>query len=147
MLLSYKTLLVLYSGKKCKINFPYFLLLPWWLTKLKDRHLKKVIIDFKNCRGTEYPYVMVSCVTSLDCLLILHPFRSSKIKCQQSEDTQNEFKRLDGLRILMNNKLAEYHQILDLKPVPIGSILLQTARSWFFWKRMGFGGNSPVLYL
>jgi hypothetical protein len=61
--------------------------------KSQGQTLKKVIIDLKNCRirGTESPYVMVSHVTLLDSLPIPHPFRSSKIKCQQSEDVQNEF--------------------------------------------------------
>ena len=42
---------------------------------------------------------MVSRVTSLEGLLILRPFKSSKIQCRLSEDTRKEFKRLEKLRL------------------------------------------------
>ena len=70
-----------HSGKRCKIKRTQLPLLPAFAMtahKAQGQTLKKVIIDLENCRGTESPYVMVSCVTSLEGLLILRPFRSSK---------------------------------------------------------------------
>ncbi|KAG2352853.1 hypothetical protein BDR07DRAFT_1312158 [Suillus spraguei] len=47
--------------------------------KAQGRTLSRAIIDIQSCRGTEAPYVMASHATSLDGLLILHPFNISKI--------------------------------------------------------------------
>ena len=67
--------------------------------KAQGQTLHKVIVDLESCRGTESPYVMISRVTSLEGLLILRSFKFSKIKCHQSQDTRQEFRRLDMLRL------------------------------------------------
>ena len=67
--------------------------------KAQGQTMEKVLVDLESCRGTESPYVMVSRVTSLEGLLILRPFKSSKIQCRLSEDTRKEFKRLEKLRL------------------------------------------------
>ena len=107
-----------HSGKRCKIKRTQLPLLPAFAMtahKAQGQTLKKVIIDLENCRGTESPYVMVSRVTLLEGLLILRPFRSSKIKCRQSEDVRKEFKRLDGLKLLTINKLEGH----DMEQIPV----------------------------
>lgn len=58
------------------------------------------IIDLATCHGTQAPYVMVSCVTSLNGLLILRPFRKEKICSCPSQDMQKEFARLKTLILL-----------------------------------------------
>ncbi|KAG1885107.1 hypothetical protein F4604DRAFT_1574075 [Suillus subluteus] len=58
--------------------------------KAQGRTLSHAIIDIQSCKGTEAPYVMASCATSLDALLILHPFNINKICSHQSEDSHNE---------------------------------------------------------
>ena len=114
-----------HSGKRCKIKRTQLPILPAFAMtahKAQGQTLKKVIIDLDNCRGTESPYVMVSRVTSLEGLLILRPFRSSKIKCRQSEDVRNEFKRLDRLRTLTINKLEGSEQTpIQTNTIPIDS--------------------------
>jgi len=67
--------------------------------KAQGQTLEKVIVDLESYRGTESPYVMVSHVTSLKGLLILRPFKFSKIKCHQSQDTRREFSQLNMLRL------------------------------------------------
>ncbi|KZV60811.1 hypothetical protein PENSPDRAFT_327135 [Peniophora sp. CONT] len=73
--------------------------------KAQGRTLPRVIIDLDNCRGTEAPYVMISRVKSLAGLLILRPFPRKKISSRQSEESRNEFARLDQLSL---STLAEY---------------------------------------
>ena len=74
--------------------------------KAQGQTLNKVIVDLESCRGTESPYVMVSHVTSLNGLLILRPFKFAKIKCHQSQDTRQEFRRLNKLRLHMITKIG-----------------------------------------
>ncbi|KAG1801809.1 uncharacterized protein BJ212DRAFT_1244282, partial [Suillus subaureus] len=60
--------------------------------KAQGQTIEHTIVDFEGCTGTEAPYVMLSCVTSLDGLLVLHPFNKKKICCCQSEDMHMETK-------------------------------------------------------
>ncbi|KAH7931399.1 hypothetical protein BV22DRAFT_991024, partial [Leucogyrophana mollusca] len=62
--------------------------------KSQGQTLDKAIVDIESCGGTESPYVMCSRVTSLDGLLILRPFKISKITSHQSEDARREDQRL-----------------------------------------------------
>ena len=43
--------------------------------KTQGQTMTRAIIDLTMCCGTQAPYVMVSQVTSLEGLLILHPFK------------------------------------------------------------------------
>ncbi|KAJ3845865.1 hypothetical protein EV368DRAFT_22208, partial [Lentinula lateritia] len=52
--------------------------------------LLTVVVDYESCHGTEAPYVMASCIKSLDGLLILRPFQLKKIQCCSSTDSCNE---------------------------------------------------------
>ena len=91
-----------YSGKKCTIRRTQLPILPAFAMtahKAQGQTMEKVLVDLESCKGTESPYVMVSRVTSLEGLLILRPFKSSKIQCRLSEDTRKEFKRLEKLRL------------------------------------------------
>ncbi|KAG1851156.1 hypothetical protein F4604DRAFT_1547386, partial [Suillus subluteus] len=58
--------------------------------KAQGQTMQCAIIDLESCSGTDAPYVMLSCVTSLDGLLVLCPFNKKKICCCQSEDTHLE---------------------------------------------------------
>ena len=91
-----------HSGKKCTIRRTQLPILPAFAMtahKAQGQTMEKVLVDLESCKGTESPYVMVSRVTSLEGLLILRPFKSSKIQCLLSEDTRKEFKRLEKLRL------------------------------------------------
>ena len=57
----------------------------------------RVILDLKNCKGCESPYVMLSRATSLQGVIILRPFSIKRITCRRSEDMRNEIKRLTKL--------------------------------------------------
>ena len=48
--------------------------------------LDRVVVDLESCSGLESPYVMVSRVRSLDGLMVLQPFRHSKISCALQQD-------------------------------------------------------------
>lgn len=63
--------------------------------------LSHVIIDLEGCRGTEPPYVMLSCVQLLDGVLILHPFAFKEITCRPSKEFRKEEHHLHVLNILM----------------------------------------------
>lgn len=67
--------------------------------KAQGRTMSRVIVDLQGCRGTEAPYVMVSRATSLEGLLILRPFKRSKICSHPSEDRRRETERLELLRL------------------------------------------------
>lgn len=68
-------------------------------SRLQGSTLETAVVDLQSCRGTESPYVMVSKVKYLDGLLILRPFKKSKICCSPSEDVRREFRRLDFLQL------------------------------------------------
>ena len=72
--------------------------------KSQGQTMTKVIVDLQSCRGTEAPYIMISCVMSLDGLLILCPFNYAKISCRQSQDTRTEMRRL---KIIWLKTIAE----------------------------------------
>ncbi|KAG1866435.1 hypothetical protein C8R48DRAFT_572162, partial [Suillus tomentosus] len=61
--------------------------------KAQGQTMERAIIDFESCNETKAPYVMLSCVTLLDSLLVLHPFNKKKICCRQSEDIHVEEKQ------------------------------------------------------
>ncbi|KAG2045329.1 hypothetical protein BDR03DRAFT_808779, partial [Suillus americanus] len=60
--------------------------------KSQGQTLEKVIVDLgsKWCRGAKKLYMMVSRVTSLQSLFILHPFNYSKICSHPSQDICRE---------------------------------------------------------
>lgn len=60
--------------------------------RAQGQTLSNVIVDLQSCRGTEAPYVIISCACSLDGLVILRPFDHHKICCCQSEDARKENK-------------------------------------------------------
>ena len=62
--------------------------------KSQGQTLNRAIIDLSSCRGTEAPYVLISCVRSLNDLLILRPFDLAKIRCRMSEDSRKEQDRI-----------------------------------------------------
>lgn len=59
----------------------------------------KVVVDLQGCRNLEAAYVMCSRVKSLDGLLILRDFERKKITTNPSEETRDEFKRLELLNL------------------------------------------------
>ncbi|EMD32492.1 hypothetical protein CERSUDRAFT_37258, partial [Gelatoporia subvermispora B] len=65
--------------------------------KAQGRTFPKAFADIESCSGTDQPYVMLSRVKSLDGLVILRPFRRSKISCRFSQDTRKEIDRLHEL--------------------------------------------------
>lgn len=65
--------------------------------KAQGQTMKKVIVDLNSCVGTEAAYVMISCCTHLEGLLILRPFSISKIMVRRSQDAREEFRRLEHL--------------------------------------------------
>ncbi|KAJ3710959.1 hypothetical protein EV361DRAFT_768360, partial [Lentinula raphanica] len=67
--------------------------------KAQGATYQHAVLDLESCSGTERPYVMVSRVKSLDGLVILRPFRRSKIMSRQSQDVRMEIKRLEALHI------------------------------------------------
>ena len=69
--------------------------------KLQSLSLDHVIIDFQSCSGSESPYVMASQVKSLDGLMILRPFRQSKICCPLQQDVRDELKQQHLLELSM----------------------------------------------
>ena len=91
-----------FSKKKCTIHRSQVPILPAFamtVHKAQGQSLSNVIIDIESCSGTELPYVMVSRATSLAGLLILRPFQKNKIRCRQSQDSRNEFRRLQSLAL------------------------------------------------
>ena len=86
------------SGQSCTIKRLQVPLAPGFVMmahKAQGLTLPRVIVDLANCRGTEFPYVMVSRCPSLDGLLIMRPFPMSKITCRCSQEARNKFTRLD----------------------------------------------------
>ncbi|KAF8344842.1 hypothetical protein F5887DRAFT_837590, partial [Amanita rubescens] len=62
--------------------------------KSQGQTLNKAIVDLKDTRGTEAPYVMLSRVRRLDDLLILRPFPFARIRCRPSQDTRRDQSRI-----------------------------------------------------
>jgi hypothetical protein len=63
-----------YSQKCCKImchQIPIFPAFAMMTHKAQGKTLSQAVVDIESCKGTEAPYVMLSCVTSLSSLLIL----------------------------------------------------------------------------
>lgn len=60
---------------------------------MQGKTLEQTVVNLRQCRGTESPYVMISRVTSLDGLLILNSFKKDRITCRQSEEVRNEATR------------------------------------------------------
>ena len=92
---------VRFKGPKCKQSLAFnrlqIPLVPAFAItahKSQGQTINKAVIDLAACHGTESPYVMVSCVRSLDDLLILHPFPLDKIRCRMSEDSHRELTRI-----------------------------------------------------
>ncbi|KIK59526.1 hypothetical protein GYMLUDRAFT_132411, partial [Collybiopsis luxurians FD-317 M1] len=67
--------------------------------KAQGQTMTNVIADLKLCHGTEVAYVMLSCVKSLDGLLILRLFDLKRIQCRQSGDSRCENKHLEFLQM------------------------------------------------
>lgn len=85
-----------HSKKKCKIKRTQLPIQPAFsITAYKSQgmSLDQVVVDLESCSGSESPYVMISRVKSLNGLLILRPFRISKITCNMGEDVREELKR------------------------------------------------------
>ena len=102
-----------HSNKKCLIKRTQLPIAPAFAMtahKAQGQTLNKIIIDLESCRGTESPYVMVSRVTSLEGLLILRPFKLSKIKCHQSQDTRKEINRLNRLRLQTITRIGTFEE-------------------------------------
>ena len=92
-----------YTKKSCTIKHTQVPIVPAFTMTAhcaQGQTLHHVIINLESCQGTESPYVMVSRATSLEGLLILHPFQMKKITCQQSEDMHNENAQLCMLDLL-----------------------------------------------
>ncbi|KAF8234867.1 hypothetical protein L208DRAFT_1259677, partial [Tricholoma matsutake] len=73
----------------------------------QGQSLEKVIVDLESCQGMEAPYVMVSRATSLDGLLILHPFQQKRITCALSQDAQAKKSRLHQLLLQTLEKFGD----------------------------------------
>lgn len=85
-----------HSKEKLKIKRTQLPIQPAFsITAYKSHSLSldKVVIDLESCSGSEAPYVMASRVKSLDGLIVLHPFRRSKISCPLQQDVRDELKR------------------------------------------------------
>lgn len=67
--------------------------------KSQGQTFSQVIVDLESCMGTEAPYVMLSRAKSLDGVIILRPFKFSKITCHQSGDIRKEVERLNTLAL------------------------------------------------
>lgn len=91
-----------HSKKKCQIKRTQVPVLPGFAMtshKAQGQSLSHVIVDLESCSGTEAPYVMASRATSLQGLLILRPFRRSKISCRLSQENRQEASRLRGVQL------------------------------------------------
>lgn len=86
-----------HSGKKCTTHrhqlplFPAFAIAVY---KAQGLTFQMAVVDLESCLGIEAAYVMVSRVRSIEGLMILRPFRGSKITARQSEDSRRELRRL-----------------------------------------------------
>jgi hypothetical protein len=90
------------SGRSCTMKRSQVPLAPGFAMtahKAQGLTLPHVIVDLASCRGTESPYVMVSRCPHLNGLMILRPFPISKISCHRSQESRDEFSRLDALRL------------------------------------------------
>lgn len=67
--------------------------------KSQGKTLEKVILDLRNCRGFQSPYVMISRAKTLEGILILQDFDGSKLCCAPPEDLRKEHRRLHMLSI------------------------------------------------
>lgn len=74
--------------------------------KAQGRTLKNVILDLRNCVGSQSPYVMVSRATSLEGILILRDFASERVRCHLSQNLRKELGRLDELHIACKNRFS-----------------------------------------
>jgi hypothetical protein len=91
-----------HSHKRCKIERTQLPIVPAFAMtahKAQGQTLDKVIVDLASCKGTEAPYVMLSRAKSLDGVHILRPFDFKKISTRPSEESQDEFKRLEILKL------------------------------------------------
>ena len=94
--------LPLFEKKNCTICCTQVPIVPTFVMtahKAQGQSMKNVIIDLQSCSRTEAPYVMILRVTSLNGLLILHPFDWNKIHCQWSQDSQQEKECMDILQL------------------------------------------------
>ena len=62
--------------------------------KSQGQSLPNVIVDLESCSGSEAPYMMVSCATSFDGLLVYRSFDKRRIRCNMSQDSREEEQRL-----------------------------------------------------
>lgn len=81
-----------HSHKKLKIKRTQ---IPISMTayKLQGLLLDRAVVDIESCTGSESRYVMISRVRLLDGLMVLRPFRCSKISCPLQQDVRDELKR------------------------------------------------------
>lgn len=61
--------------------------------KAQGKTFRYAILDLESCINLQSVYVMLSRVKSLEGLLILRPFKRSRILSRQSQDLREEFKR------------------------------------------------------
>ncbi|KAF8059269.1 hypothetical protein FPV67DRAFT_1359802, partial [Lyophyllum atratum] len=67
--------------------------------RAQGQTMERVIIDLAACRGTEAPYVMASRATSLDGLVILRDFEARRVQVPLSQDSRDEKRRIEVLRL------------------------------------------------
>ncbi|KZS89909.1 hypothetical protein SISNIDRAFT_398655, partial [Sistotremastrum niveocremeum HHB9708] len=65
--------------------------------KAQGQSMDPVMVDLSQCRGTEEPYTMISRARSLAGLIIIRPFKASKLRCPPSEEYRLERDRLNKL--------------------------------------------------
>ena len=83
-----------FSGKVVTFHRQQLLILPAFAMtdyKAQGRTILYVILDLESARGIQLAYVMLSCATSLDQVLILRRFEFAKIKSHMSKDLREEY--------------------------------------------------------
>lgn len=97
------SLVVPRTNRHCSIRRTQVPILPAFAMtahRAQGQTMERVIVDLESCQGTEAPYVMVSRAKSLDGLLVLRPFKSTKIACALSQESRTEKKRLQILDLV-----------------------------------------------
>lgn len=76
--------------------------------------MSHTLVDIEACRGTQQPYVMLSCATSLDGLLIIRSFDFNRIQSPPSESLRNEMLRLEAIQSSCESPLLSSYTEDDL---------------------------------
>ncbi len=90
--------------------FPAFAMTDY---KAQGKTMPLVVVDLESCRSRQSAYVMLSRATSMESLLVLRPFKRSRLTTDFSEDLKKETMRLKSLS---NITICKFKASVDWPP-------------------------------